>query len=58
MTAGTERGAGNKLRNVRDNTENGAMNAAKIVDESYERSSGAHKNQRMANAKKLFNTVN
>lgn len=58
MTAGTERGAGNKLRDVRDNTENGAMNAASVVDKFYERSSGAHRNQRMANAKKLFNTVN
>lgn len=58
MTAGTERGAGNRLRGVRDNTENGAMQAAAVVDQYYERSSGAHRNRRMANAKKLFNSVN
>jgi len=58
MTSGTERGAGNKLKAIKDNTENGAMNAASTVDKFYERSSGEHRNQRMANAKKLFNTAN
>lgn len=58
LTSGTERGAGNKLRAIKDNTENGAMSAASTVDKFYERSSGAHRNQRMANAKKLFNTAN
>lgn len=58
MTSGTERGAGNRLRGIRENTENGAMSSASIVDRFYERSSGAHRNQRMANAKRLFNSVN
>jgi hypothetical protein len=53
----TERNAANRLRSVTGTGSNAAAQAAAIVDQFYERSSGAHRQRRMQYAVNLSSSI-